>query len=107
MKAAPPVLVDYGRANDASVARRSGSVNLIVLWTLYTLTLRQHLHGKRWMVISVLFLLPAGLAILLRAINPAVPKIALEVHVHAFMLMPQAAAVPPAGVALCVRNDPG
>ncbi len=34
---------------------------LTSLWALYMLTLRQHLHGKRWMVMAGLFLLSAGL----------------------------------------------
>lgn len=58
------------------------------LWTLYLLTLRQHMHGRRWMVMAVLFLVPAGLAILLRAIADEVPPLSLE-FMLAMMLMPQ------------------
>jgi ABC-2 type transport system permease protein len=39
-------------------------------WTLYTLTLRQHLHGKRWLVMLTLFLLPSLMALLIRATAP-------------------------------------
>src|SRR4051794_37806903 len=67
----------------------SGGVNLTVLWTLYVLTLRQYLHGKRWMVIAGLFALPAGLAGLIRYLDPNVPSIVLE-FLFAFMLIPQA-----------------
>lgn len=69
--------------------RPAGGVNLTVLWTLYTLTLRQYLHGKRWMVMGALFFLPAGLAVLIRTIDPNVPSIVLE-FLFAFMLIPQA-----------------
>ena len=86
---AAPASAPTSRSPEARPMRRSGGVNLIVLWTLYALTIRQHLHGKRWMVMGVLFLLPAGLAILLRTIAPNVPSIGLE-FLFAFMLMPQA-----------------
>jgi ABC-2 type transport system permease protein len=58
------------------------------LATLYALTVRQHLHGKRWMVIGILFLLPAGLAILVRATSPNVPPLGLE-FMLVMMLLPQ------------------
>ncbi len=69
--------------------RRSSGVNLTVLWSLYVLTVRQFLHGKRWMVIGILFLLPAGLAVLVRLMDPRVPSTLLE-FLFAFMLIPQA-----------------
>ena len=59
------------------------------LWTLYILTLRQHLRGKRWMIMTALFLLPAALAIIIRATAPDVPGVGLE-FIFAFMLIPQA-----------------
>jgi ABC-2 type transport system permease protein len=58
-------------------------------WTLYVLTLRQHVHGKRWLVMAMLFLLPAGLAVVVRATAPDVPSIDLE-FILAFMFIPQA-----------------
>ena len=58
-------------------------------WALYTLTLRQHLHGKRWLVMTLLFLLPVGLAALLRATAANVPPEALEFSL-VMMFMPQA-----------------
>ena len=59
------------------------------LWTLYTLTLRQYLRGKRWLVVGLLFLLPAGMAVLVRATSHNVPPIALE-FLLAHMFIPQA-----------------
>ena len=58
------------------------------LATLYALTVRQHVHGKRWMVIGAFFSLPAGLAILVRATSPDVPPLGLE-FMLAMMLLPQ------------------
>jgi ABC-2 type transport system permease protein len=58
-------------------------------WTLYTLTLRQHLHGKRWLAVGALFLLPASLAVLIRGTTADVPSIALE-FLLVFMFIPQA-----------------
>ena len=40
-----------GDDNPAAGMRRDG-LGLTPLWTLYLLTLRQHLHGKRWMIIK-------------------------------------------------------
>ncbi len=59
------------------------------LWTLYVLTLRQHVHGKRWLVIVILFLLPAVLAVVVRGTAPDVPSIVLE-FILVFMFIPQA-----------------
>ena len=67
----------------------AGGASLAAIWTLYVLTLRQHLRGKRWIVMGVLFLLPVGLAILLRAISPDVPSLGLE-FIFVFMFIPQA-----------------
>src|SRR3954469_658185 len=48
------------------------------LWALYVLTLRQYLRGKRWMVVALLFAVPAAMAILVRTTSAEVPAIALE-----------------------------
>jgi hypothetical protein len=50
-------------ASTLAIAPRtsSGGISFIALWTLYTLTFRQHLHGRRWIVMGVLFLLPPAL----------------------------------------------
>jgi len=69
--------------------RPAGGLSLTALWTLYTLTLRQYMHGKRWIAMAVLMLLPAGLAVLVRNTARDVPSILLE-FLFAFMLIPQA-----------------
>jgi ABC-2 type transport system permease protein len=56
---------------------------------LYFLTLRQHLHGKRWLVLVGLFLLPAGLAAIIRATHSRVPNLTLEFALS-WTLIPQA-----------------
>lgn len=66
-----------------------GSLSLIALWTLYALTFRQHLHGRRWIVMGILFLLPAGLAILIRATASDAPIPVIE-FLLVFMFIPQA-----------------
>ncbi|HEY1922488.1 MAG TPA: ABC transporter permease subunit [Tepidisphaeraceae bacterium] len=73
----------------ASAIAPPGSFSLTSLWALYALTLRQHRHGKRWMVMAVLMLLPAALVILVRSTAHNVPSISLE-FIFAFMLIPQA-----------------
>jgi len=65
-----------------------GGFDLRAVAALYRLTLRQHLHGKRWMVMAVLFLLPAVLAVCIRASAPAVPPRGLE-FMFVFMFIPQ------------------
>jgi ABC-2 type transport system permease protein len=76
----------------ASPARRrasqSGSL-LASLGALYGLTLRQHLHGKRWLVVGGLFLLPALLAGLVRATAPQESP-AISEFLFVFMFIPQA-----------------
>jgi ABC-2 type transport system permease protein len=67
----------------------TGGFSLVALWALFVLTLRQHMHGRRWIVMAVLFLLPAGLAILIRATAKAAPGVGIE-FLLAFMLIPQA-----------------
>jgi ABC-2 type transport system permease protein len=62
---------------------------LAALWALYILTLRQHVHGKRWMVITLLFLLPAVLLLIVRRTAHDVPSVNIE-FVFVFMFIPQA-----------------
>ena len=72
---APPRLESGARP----VARAPSSGSLLTaLWALYELTLRQHLHGKRWLVLGALFLMPALLAALVRATAPDVEAVLLE-----------------------------
>jgi ABC-2 type transport system permease protein len=68
--------------------RRTG-FNVVGLWALYLLTLRQHLHGKRWIVLTALFLTPALLAGLVRATASDAQGILLE-FLLIFMFIPQA-----------------
>ena len=65
------------------------SSRISALWTLYLLTLRQHLHGRRWLIMGVLFLFPPGLATFVRFTAPDVPPIGLE-FMLAMMFIPQA-----------------
>jgi ABC-2 type transport system permease protein len=70
--------------------RGIGGINLSGLWALYVLTLRQHMHGKRWMIMALLFLLPAALAIVVRSTaGDHAPSIQIE-FVFVFMFLPQA-----------------
>ncbi len=85
-------LVSEGEQNSrppAEYRERGTGFVLAALWALYALTLRQYLHGKRWMVVGALFILPAGLATLLRATSSKVPSAGLE-FILVFMLIPQA-----------------
>jgi ABC-2 type transport system permease protein len=59
------------------------------LIALYLLTLRQHVHGKRWMVMTLLFLLPAALALIVRHTAHDVPPVNIE-FIFVFMFIPQA-----------------
>src|SRR4051812_24305060 len=56
--------------------------------TLYALTLREHLHGKRWMALTMLFLLPALLAAVIRTTRSFTPSVFLE-FVLSWLLVPQ------------------
>jgi ABC-2 type transport system permease protein len=57
-------------------------------WTLYWLTLRQHVHGKRWVAVLLLCLVPVGMAILVQNTRAAVPSLLLE-FVLLWILIPQ------------------
>jgi ABC-2 type transport system permease protein len=91
MKQGPTTASDRNKkhANDQIARPSFASSGLVAIWTLYSLTIRQHLHGRRWLVMSVLLLLPAGLAILIRATATGVPSIVLE-FLLPYMLIPQA-----------------
>jgi ABC-2 type transport system permease protein len=88
----PPLVGSAGQALRLDVAPGSGPFGfsrVVSLCALYVLTLRQHLHGKRWMVMGGMFVLSAALVILVRATSPDVQPVALE-FVFAFMFIPQA-----------------
>ncbi|MBO0699629.1 MAG: ABC transporter permease [Zavarzinella sp.] len=89
MKAAPePAIAPVRAAVGTAHPRPGGGLSLVSLWALYVLTVRQHLHGRRWIVMGVMFLLPAGLSILIRATAPQVPWVGIEFMI-AFFLIPQ------------------
>ena len=77
------------RPTTAEPRPRTVGVSLVPAWALFVLAVRQHLHGRRWMVMAGLFLLPAGLAVLVRATAPAVPLRGIE-FILAFLFIPQA-----------------
>ena len=59
MTSAPAITIaDDSRRAEVSDRDRPATSRHAALWTLYTLTLRQHLHGKRWMVMIAMFMLP-------------------------------------------------
>jgi ABC-2 type transport system permease protein len=64
-------------------------IALSALWALYVLTLREYSHGKRWLVVTGLFLLPSVLAIIVRATSSHFPPLALE-FLLIFLFIPQA-----------------
>ena len=90
MKSAEPVhLQDQAMAVELLRPRRpEGGFGFASLWSLYGLTFRQHVHGKRWIVMAVLFLLPVGLALLIRATASDMPALGIE-FVVVFMFIPQ------------------
>jgi ABC-2 type transport system permease protein len=75
---------------DAERAGTSRNVSRIrSCFTLYLLTLRQYLHGRRWIALTLLFLLPAGLTLLIRISSPEASNTLLEFFM-AWLLIPQA-----------------
>src|SRR5436190_950872 len=72
-----------------TAASSAGGLDLTSLWTLYVLSIRQHLRGKRWIVATLLFLLPSVLVVILRATSKDVSPLFLE-FLFAFMFIPQA-----------------
>jgi ABC-2 type transport system permease protein len=68
--------------------RGIGGINLSGLWALYVLTLRQHMHGKRWMLMALMFLLLAALVVVVRITAHHMTPIMIEFS-FAFMFLPQ------------------
>jgi ABC-2 type transport system permease protein len=58
-------------------------------WALYLLTLRQHLHGKRWIAATLLFMAPVAIAVLIRISRSGPPSVFRE-FVLCWILVPQA-----------------
>jgi ABC-2 type transport system permease protein len=63
---------------DGVTLRRSYSGELSALAALFWLTVRQHTHGRRLLVLGLLYALPCGLAILLRSLPRPAPSDGLE-----------------------------
>jgi ABC-2 type transport system permease protein len=84
-----PSTVSIKPVQTTSVPRAPGRLNLAGLWTLFALTLRQHLHGKRWIIMVILFLLPAALADIVRLTAHDFPLMGIEFAI-VFMLIPHA-----------------
>jgi ABC-2 type transport system permease protein len=64
-------------------------LNLSGFVTIYALGLRQFINGKRWWIFALLFLLPAGLAVLVRATAADAPLRMIE-FLFVFWLIPLA-----------------
>jgi ABC-2 type transport system permease protein len=73
------------------IPRRSRSGELSALAALFALTVRQHTHGRRLLVLGLLYLLPCALAIVLRNLSPPAPAEALEFAL-VFTLLPHGLA---------------
>lgn len=74
--------------NVSDASRSYGASTFGALATLYGLSVRQYLHGKRWMVMGAALLAPAALAILVRATANDAPLIVME-FLLAMMFIPQ------------------
>jgi ABC-2 type transport system permease protein len=78
-------------AVDAPPLTRSRSAELSALAALFVLTVRQHTHGRRLLVLALLYLLPCALAVLLRNLPKPAPAEALEFALI-FSLLPHGLA---------------
>ena len=65
-------------ATDAPPVRRAPPIEWSALAALFALTVRQHTHGRRVLVLGLLYLLPCALAVLLRNLSRPAPADALE-----------------------------
>jgi ABC-2 type transport system permease protein len=77
-------------ANDLDL-RRSIPRELSALAALFVLTVRQHTHGRRLLVLGLLYALPCALAILLRSLAHPAPAESLEIAL-VFHLLPHGLA---------------
>src|SRR5260221_622993 len=75
-------------AYESPQTRGVGGINLSGLWALYVLTLRQHMHGKRWMLMALMFLLLAALVVVVRITADHMTPIMIEFS-FAFIFLPQ------------------
>ncbi len=65
---------------EVPVIRRSFRAELSAAVALFWLTVRQHTHGRRLLVLGLLFAVPCGLAILLRSLARPAPPDELEFY---------------------------
>jgi ABC-2 type transport system permease protein len=70
---------------------RSYGREMSALWALFVLTLRQHTHGRRLLVVAFLYALPCALVVLLRSLRNPPPSGALE-YALVFNLLPHGLA---------------
>jgi ABC-2 type transport system permease protein len=78
-------------ATEAPPAPRSRSGELSALAALFVLTVRQHTHGRRLLVLGLLYLLPCALAVVLRSLPKPAPADAMEFAL-VFSLLPHGLA---------------
>src|SRR5262249_59002497 len=78
-------------ATDVATRRRSRSAELSALAALFMLTVRQHTHGRRVLVLGLLYLLPCVLALILRNLSRPAPADTLEFAL-VFTLLPHGLA---------------
>src|SRR3954447_10212304 len=89
MTSVPAEMDDISMGASSPNAGGARTSRLGTYWTLYLLTLRQHLHGRRWMALVVVFLLPAGLAILIQNARARAPGVFWD-FLLSWILIPQA-----------------
>ncbi len=76
---------------ESAPLRRSSSSQWSALAALFMLTVRQHTHGRRLLVLGLLYLLPCALALVLRNLARPAPGEALEFAL-VFTLLPHGLA---------------
>lgn len=85
----PGLSGDVSAAGTGLPSLPRGGSRLTSLWALFLLALRQNLHGKRPLMMGLLLLVPAGLALVVRATSPEANPSVLEFS-FVFMFIPQA-----------------
>src|SRR5262249_9367427 len=88
-QASEPTLAEAGVPEDPSGNHSTHTFNLLALGTLFQLTLRQNARGRRVLIFSFLFLMPAILAFFAHMNNPNADVTYLELGII-FYLIPHA-----------------
>jgi ABC-2 type transport system permease protein len=78
-------------AVEVTVPRRARAAEWSAVAALFGLTVRQHTHGRRMIVLGILYLLPCVLALVLRNLTKAPPAEGME-FVFVFTLLPHGLA---------------